>query len=551
MNYRNLSESQPAIRAACGVRKNINKTIASYSRALALFLSVVCPIYGATTHRVHAGQTGPAIQEVIREASAGDTISFDAGVYNLLSALTLKCGLTYTGPVATPATAELTTNSVNMSLTALLGGCTSGTTTLQYLHFNGAGPLYVDARGYSNVVFMHNQVTGLPAEEACGAPCESMFFDGDNENSDSNITIEYNTFGDITSCTSGLSVQDGSCAGAAFNLVGYLSNLTVRYNTFYHLLEGIHLLQVAYVPPPNDATDSICYNCDIEYNFFHDITRIALENQSSVFGKPTIMSNNVFGNPNTGLTWSGMALSAPCCLTGRKQNVTTTAIPSDYIQNNVIFNSLGSPSTATPIAIEMSGAGTQATNNLVQGYFCTGVAWSYNSNNWAISYNTFQGPMMSSRAQCYGFGPSGYLGSECNNCTPGPVTKGNKEDAHATAIPSVAPSISPASGAYGFPLLVTLSDPGYTDMTQPYPQGNTGIWYTIDGSAPVPGTGTAQYIPSGGTISLSGPAALQAVGMWGTPPQPTSYPVGYGFVPSAVRTAQYTGGVIGPQKPRR
>jgi hypothetical protein len=39
--------------------------------------------------------------------------------------------------------------------------------------------------------------------------------------------------------------------------------------------------------------------------------------------------------------------------------------------------------------------------------------------------------------------------------------------------------------------------------------------------------------------------------MWGTPNQPTSYPAGYGFVPSAVKSAQYTSGVVSqPRRPR-
>ena len=42
---------------------------------------------------------------------------------------------------------------------------------------------------------------------------------------------------------------------------------------------------------------------------------------------------------------------------------------------------------------------------------------------------------------------------------------------------------------------------------------------------------------------LTGPATVQAVGMWGVPPQPTSYPSGFGFTPSSAVSVAYTGGV--------
>jgi hypothetical protein len=76
--------------------------------------------------------------------------------------------------------------------------------------------------------------------------------------------------------------------------------------------------------------------------------------------------------------------------------------------------------------------------------------------------------------------------------------------------------------------VVTLSDTG----------ANTGVWYTTDGSTPVPGSGTAQYYSGPFTISSS--TVVKAVGMWGAANQPSSYPAGYGYVPSAVVTATFT-----------
>ncbi|MDT7813135.1 MAG: hypothetical protein QOJ42_3051 [Acidobacteriaceae bacterium] len=85
------------------------------ARGLALFLLAICPVAGATTYTVKAGQSSSTIQRVIRGVSAGDTVSFDAGTYTITRGLDLKCGVTYTGPVATPATAILasTTGQAN------------------------------------------------------------------------------------------------------------------------------------------------------------------------------------------------------------------------------------------------------------------------------------------------------------------------------------------------------------------------------------------------------------------------------------------------------
>src|SRR5258708_20753969 len=111
-----------------------------------------------------------------------------------------------------------------------------------------------------------------------------------------------------------------------------------------------------------------------------------------------------------------------------------------------------------------------------------------------------------------------------------------------SAVTSAAPAISPSGGSQTFPVTVTLTDKGSTSGA--VSQGNTGIWYTTDGSNPVPGNGTAKYLASGGTFTLSAPATVKAVGMWGALNQPTSYPSGYGFVPSSVVTASYPAGAI-------
>ncbi len=87
--------------------------------------------------------------------------------------------------------------------------------------------------------------------------------------------------------------------------------------------------------------------------------------------------------------------------------------------------------------------------------------------------------------------------------------------------------ISPAGGAFTGSQTITLANPG----------ANTGIWYTTDGSAPVPGSGTARYYT--GPFAISSSATVNAVGMWGSIEQPVSYPAGYGYVPSDVVSAHF------------
>ena len=133
-------------------------------------------------------------------------------------------------------------------------------------------------------------------------------------------------------------------------------------------------------------------------------------------------------------------------------------------------------------------------------------------------------------------GSGGYFNSETSNSLPytASATANTFSGSNTCAQTSVAPVISPASGSSSGSQTVTFTNPGQNRDT------NTGIWYTTDGTNPVPGAGTAKYISSGGSITV-GAATVKAVGMWGAANQPTSYASGYGYVPSAVVSAVYIG----------
>jgi hypothetical protein len=535
----------------CSTPATINQVVIPCTRGLTLFLLAICPLAGATTYRIHAGQGSSVIQRVISGASAGDTVSFDAGTYTITSTLRLKCGLTITGPVVanfTTPTAQITITTANASIFSMTGGC-SNVGTVEYINFNNGGPIYFDTAGYSNFNFLHNAVTSLPYSAECDAgtcAAESLFFDGNVENTNSNITIEYNLFGDNNSCTAGLHVDSGACSGLNFNVVGIIQNLVIKYNVFHHLQEGMHFEQVSWAPNEDTST---CEGCDIEFNYFYDNYRIALEDQASSDVQPTTISNNVFGPPAFTENYSSMAISAACCLTGRSTSAFTTLAQTPIIQNNVIWNDGGghpdNQTYANPIGIELQGP-FYVTQNLIDGNFCTGIAYGSSIGNAAINYNTVLGHLMATNRFCI-FYNAAFLGTDGDSNTPNYII-GNVTGSTPTSYPSVAPTISPASGSVSFPLTVTLKDPGYTSSTSTIPNGNTGIWYTTDGSTPIPGSGTAQYLASGGSFVLSAPATVKAVGMWGVPPQPTSYPVGYGFVPSAVKSAPYTSWAANQQR---
>ena len=468
--------------------------------------------------------------------SGGGTVQLSAGVTSTTTGFTLPCGVVIQGPVTTPATAELTTSTSGIAMFSSNGGCASNNKTgIQYLRIDGTGPWGIDASNYQNLVFNYNQITNMPYQANCDGSCSSLWMQGNVTDTKQNITIEYNTFGDNNTCVGSENIDDGGCAGILFNSIGFLTNLTIKYNYFYHVNEGMHFANVGFNSQPG-GINGTCNNCVIEYNYFNQIARIDLEDQVSVVGGPTLIEYNVFANPSPAITYANMGISAACCYSGYIDTVQSTTVPTEYLSNNVIYND-PAISTQTPIGIEEFGA-PQTANNLIQGGICTGVAYSTTYGNSAISNNTIQGYYMASGAQCV-FGPGGTWGPE-NGVAPPAVISGNVTGATPASVTSVAPTISPAAGPQSFPLMVTLTDPGYTNPTTPVPQGNTGIWYTTDGSTPVPGSGTAQYLASGGTFVLSSAATVKAVGMWGAPPQPTSYPAGYGFVPSGVVTAAYS-----------
>jgi hypothetical protein len=317
---------------------------------------------------------------------------------------------------------------------------------------------------------------------------------------------------------------EGACNGIVFYTS--INGLTITHNNFYHVAEGVHVNCPNYAnqqylcEPPGGA---ITINITAEFNDFSNIHRITWEEQ------PQQSGGIVFAH-NSEHDWfmpyfGSFGLSMACCY-----NDTTIPV-LNASDNVVIFNTNAGSSGRYGYGMEAMGHSSiynnillQATNSPVNG---PGLAYGCGDMS-SMSNNTVQG----------GFGP--YIENEgpglpCGTSVTPTQFTGNVTSPNVTAFPSAAPAISPASGVQSYPLTVTLTDPGFTSGSLPL--GNTGIWYTTDGSTPVPGSGTARYLPSGGSFVLPAAATVKAVGMWGAANQPTSYPPGYGFLPSPMVSA--------------
>jgi hypothetical protein len=525
--------------------------------------SVAAVAFGAT-YTVTPSQSAPVIQGVISAASAGDTVVFAAGTFNISQALTLKCGVTYTGPVTTPATAILASSfsRENSSIFSISPGCTSGNTIIEYFSFQNSGGVYTSLPPVSNVTVTHNQFGNLPC---CNniAHDSAIFLGAASPYAASlvysNWVITNNAIGDVNSCTTptnGMTnvaspeVLEGICGGLQVNWS--INGLVLEYNTFYHLGESVHFLCPGDRCEPTDSpAGPTTKNVTAMFNDFNAVHRISWEEQPQAT-QNVVFSNNSGHDPFTPY-FGNFALSLACCDTG-------ATAPGITVTNNVfIQNTVPATGRRYGYGFEAWGLSSIYSNNLIQNGSPlgqggvsnpAGIAWCYGMLGGTITNNTIQGPNYSlAGSSC---GGDNTVGNECINngsgtrCglnppwSPSTLT-GNIKSTTIATVASRAPTISPSPGGYSSPLTVTLTDPGYTSGAQPL--GNTSIYYTTDGSTPVPGGGTTQLYTVPITVSL--PATIKAVGMWGSGANALSYPSGYGFVPSAAQTAAYTtsGGV--------
>lgn len=477
---------------------------------------------------LNSGMTTAQIQSALSGASNGATVNWAAGTYSITSTLILPCSnLQMTGPVATPPTAILSATFTTNAIFNYPANCSS-LGSVQYLWGENTGFIYVGA-GSSNLTVKHNQVTNLPSDTS-GTYRDywsGVFLDGSMSpfTTVSNVDIENNVFGDSNSCTAAFTDvttdPGGFCAGVLVHS-GATQNLTVKYNQFLHLEEGLHIFQL-----PNFVSgqpESYCVGCVVEYNHFLNPHRIAIEIQNGTPNDSTLVEHNDVVDPLNSF-FNTFAYSTPCCNDGTTFGTLGYSPGLLFLDNIAISTQACGQYTCPPYGEEFWGTGAEGNNNLIQGNFANGIVWGYGQAPWQLNNNNI----------C-GIGNGNYIMNEAGQTNP-PTQSGNVTGPTCSATSSIAPTISPNGGSFTGSRVVTLADSG----------ANTSIYYTTDGSTPT--TSSTRYTAP---FTISSTTTVKTLGMWGQPNQPTSYPTNYGYVPSAVTTATFTsgggGGGVAPTK---
>ena len=460
---------------------------------------------GGPTINLDSGMSQDSLQSRVSRAPRCALIVFAAGTYNIASHIDIPCGVTVTGPVASPATAILAAASTSSAIFSV-GNC-STPVTIGYLHFRNTGGIYVNAP-MSGITITHSQFTNLPANHQQWADM-GIFFDGTKGGTISNATITNNTFGDPSSCSAVMSInhdEGGLCNGIFFQ--GNLDGIVIENNTFTHLEEGFHVLCF----PGDKCTGSSAPTWNhfiVRWNDFNNIHRIAAEMQPQP-ASDVVIAYNSYEDPFAPSTFS-MGFSLACCA-----GISGATVP--FVNHNVLLANVPPAGKYIAYAIEWWGNGAQANHNLIQGYWANGIVWGLGGGPWEVRNSVVQGPYMA--------GPDGcYICDEKEGAKTIPTRSGNLTSTTITTIISIPPTISPASGVISGATPVTLADSG----------ANHSIYYTTDGSAPTPSS--TLYT---GPFPVNPGTTVKAIGMWGRGANPKSYPSGYGYVPSEVVSASYT-----------
>ena len=464
---------------------------------------------GGPTINVNSGMSQSTLQSTISSAPSCALIVFAAGTYNISSSLHIPCSskLTLTGPAASPATAIISgtfANSTLFTMTACSG------VTIEFLGFNGGRPaggggggIYVGPLS-SNITISYNNFYGMQAKASNSGSMAGIFFDGNSTQYDSNLVMNWNTFGRQGDCSSVMNEQTddgGLCSAILFQNSN--TNVTANNNTVAYLEEGFKILPQRY-----------CANCTFDNNDFGYIHRIAIEFQIFTAKGPLFIEHNSFHDFVDGY-YSTMGISTPCCFDG-SEAVNSTVSDNVLIANNPAPNA---PPEYIPFAVEFWGDGSLAQHNLIQGYWDNGITWGYVSPSTAIQYNNICGPNMAAK--------NWFVSNEEHQTTVITTTP-NTTSATCSTVASTPPAISPAAGAISSGTTVTLSDSGL----------NHSVYYTTDGSTP-----TMSSTLYTGPFSVSPGTTVKAIGMWGQGANAKSYPAGYGYVPSSVVSASYTSAV--------
>lgn len=504
-------------------------------------IAPTCAITGTSQSSVAATITG---------CVSGSWVTFPAGTYGpFTSVTTIPCGVNVSGPFVPYSETPNQTATLNGSSSfagwgfQTTAGC-SAPQTIQYLAWNGelpsnGGGFLNIVAGTTNLTVQNNWLHGVNSPgPGYNNQADLIFMSGSySAATTSNVTIQWNRFGNtvFADCATAMentsSAEDnngGGCGGVGIHANN--NNVTVTNNIFQYLEEPIKLFE----------SSGTCTNLNVNYNALSEASRISYETQCGYPNTPNQQNIlfNSWGSRYSTNVQSYVVSAANGCATAPN----LTASCWTHTDNNVFVETTSCCDTGIEVwgssatnPINTTQPYTSASGNLIQGYMYNGINWS-STGNFLFNNNTFNITVgNNSFENCSdGTQSNGYWKHETQNPNSYvPSCSGNTySNATSGTYASAAPAISPASQSFPATQLVTLTNTGVGRDT------NTSIWYTTDGSTPVPGSGTATLYTTPFYVNRT--TTVNAVGMWGAANQPYSYPANYGYVPSPVTTATYT-----------
>jgi hypothetical protein len=350
--------------------------------SLFLLLTVLFTHAGqSSTITVTPSEAQSQIQAAINNSHTGDTIYFQAGTFKLQQ-LRLAAGRTYLGSTSGQTIVHWGGGSAVMVFYG------SGI-TVQHFIFDGGG-LYLGG-AISNVNVEYNTFQNI----AFGPNGSSEFNNWPStigvflDTSATHTDISHNTFHNLSSQILS-EFRDWNLGVTA--IFGYnLSNMTINYNTFDTVNEGIHFFAGK--------------NVQIDHNSFSHVHRIAMEVQDNV--SDLEIGYNEITQPLYPF-WVTFGISN--AITGGGSNI------HDNLVDDQVPEACGA-NCYVGYGIETWGNGSTVVNNTIQGYWGNGVAIGP-SSNLHVTGNHICGPEMAKP-------PSGYVVNQQNTKWRGEVIANN------------------------------------------------------------------------------------------------------------------------------
>ena len=355
------SGSASSDRATLDCTSSTQPAICAYLNATVTFKSPAASLSTACNHPTNVVAADPTnFASVMANVTAGQTVVFAAGTYQVANTLTLQSNVNYCGQ------SDPTSVVLQKASGTLFGGGDISNVVVAGLTFDGSS---ISTNSYTNV-FIQNDVfrndqQGWPYGQGVLVPTGS------------NLTIAANTFinnlGGIDAYdTQGLTVADNHFVnvpeGVAIEFVHNSSNTRVARNTF---VEGRRIM-------------------------------IEMQNQDNTPNTNLVVEDNVILFPLQGgySDTYGMGISA--------------AIPASQgavIRNNWLFGSVGNYQTIAVLALELAGTNLSVTGNTAQ-FWNQGTSFAYNGPTMELTSNSFC-DVVSVLTQDGGF--NGYPNTMSNN----------------------------------------------------------------------------------------------------------------------------------------